>query len=743
MLTGTSRARCGSTVSILSLLLPLASVAAGQQRPAAGTRTFEAGPALTAEQRAPHALANAGMQWSDGELWAAGPTYKARFDAHGVMIVPPLGKAAPRSLPLWLDLLSIERGGVLLLDASAPVLPQQRGLVAVYEHGAGVHERYEARIDGLEQSFVLDALPAGGGDLVVRVGYASELAPRADGVGLFFDDGRGLGLRMGGVTGIDANGVQCAGSLALADGVIELRLPASFVASAALPLVVDPLVGGQVNVYSADDSADSDASYDVSFNDHLVVFERQWSATDIDVYGQRVSAGGALVGTTILFETTVANIAFDPAVGNCNESNKWLCVWQQDDGGDDNIVGRACNASDGTLGAAFTIAGTTANEIDPDVGGEEALGFDEVMVVWDGDGIRAARVTLPVSGGSGVATTHTLTTDVDDTAPKITNSGGAPGNYVVAWERFFSGSPGDNDIYGAVITYTGSIDVAAKSLLTTIGPDEESVGVDGDGASFALVYEKQAASGSGDNGIMCRKLTFDTVANTLTVGSELTLDDDAADEVDPVIGFTGSDYIVVWREGGSSLHALGIKASDCSTCELEYTLASGTIPTLGISTEATGGGSGNEGLVSYELVATTGSIKVQLFDTLTGGLTSSLGGGCGSGGSAGIDCPAKVNSNLGHTLTGAATLDTAFLVIGLERIDMPCGSCKVVPNPFTGFVLSTSTSATGAAKLTTPVPNDPTVAGLVVYDQWAVVPGTGGCAAFGASLSNALQITIQ
>ncbi|TAJ23448.1 MAG: hypothetical protein EPO68_03120, partial [Planctomycetota bacterium] len=445
-------------------MLPLASVAAGQERPTtAAVRPTDAGPALTAEQRAPHALANAGMQWSDGELWAAGATYKARFDAHGPMIVPPLGKDAPRSLPLWLDLHSIARGGALLLDASAPVAPVQQGLVAVYEHGAGIRERYEARVEGLEQSFVIDALPAGAGDLVVRVGFTSELVARADGAGLFFDDGRGLGLRMGGVTGIDANGVQCAGTVALANGAIELRLPASFVASAAFPLIVDPLVGGQVNVYSADDSADADASYDLSFNDHLVVFERQWSATDVDVYGQRVSATGALVGTTILFETTIANVAFDPAVGNCNESNKWLCVWQQDDGGDDNIIGRGCNASDGTLGSAFTIAGTTANEIDPDVGGEEALGFDEVMVVWDGDGIRAARVTLPVSGGSSLATTHTITTDVDDTAPKITNSGGAPGRYVVAFERFFSTpAPGDNDVHVAVISYTGTILDAAK-----------------------------------------------------------------------------------------------------------------------------------------------------------------------------------------------------------------------------------------------------------------------------------------
>jgi hypothetical protein len=738
-------ARAGSlrsSVSIAFALCALAPLATTQQRPAE-TRSAEAGPALSDAQRAPRALANVGMQHEDGALWAVGATYKARFDASGVMIVPPLGAAAPRSLPLWLDLQSVALGDAQLLDASAAVTPVMQGLTAVYAHAAGVQERYEARVEGLEQSFVISALPAASGDLVVRVGFASELAPRADGIGLFFDDGRGLGLRVGGVTGIDANGERCAGTLELAGGAIELRLPASFVATAALPLVVDPLIGGADTIYSADDSADADASYDVTFDDYLVVFERQWSATDVDVYGQRISAAGTLVGGTILFETTITNVATDPAVANCNESNKWLCVWQQDDGGDDNIFGRACNASDGTLGSAFGIGNTTASEVDPDVGGEEALGFDEVMVVWDGDGIRAARVTLPAAGSSGLTSLHTITTDTDDTAPKISNSGGAPGNYVVVWERFFTGTPGDNDIYGAVIKYTGTIEVAAKSILTTIGPDEESVGVDGNGTDFALVYEKQAASGSGDNDIMCRELTVDTVANTLVDGAETALDADAADEIDPVIGYTGSGYIVAWRDGTSGLHAIGLKSSDCSVCEFEYTVASGATPTLGIATEATCGGSGDEALVAYELVGTQGSIKSQLIDTLSGGSTSNLGGGCGTGGTAGIDCPAKINSNFKHTLTGAATIDTAFLVIGLERLDMPCGSCTVVPNPFTGFVISTSTSATGSASVSTPIPNDAAVAGLVIYDQWAVVPGSGSCAVFSSSLSNALQITIQ
>lgn len=746
----TSRALAGSPLPFLSLALASTAMAAlapqaGAQLRPSGPELHEAGPPLSEAQRAPHALVNVAMQRVDGELWAAGPSYKARFDAQGVMIVPPLGKDAPRSLPLWLDLASIARGDALLLEASAPVEPVQQGLSAVYTHANGIEERYLAGLDGLEQSFVIPALPAGAGDLVLRLGIAGELAPRAEGAGLFFDDGRGLGLRFGGVTGIDAQGARCAGTVALVDGAIELRLPASFVAAAALPLVVDPLVGGALTVFNTDDSADSDAAYDLSFNDYLVVFERQWSATDIDVYGQRVSAGGALVGGNILFETSIANVATDPAVANCNESNKWLCVWQQDSGSDDDIIGRACNASDGTIGSAFTIAGTSANEIDPDVGGEEALGFDEVMVVWDGDGIRAARVTLPVAGGSGLATTHTITTNLDDSAPKITNSGGGPGNYIVAFERFFSTpAPGDNDIMVAAINYLGTIEVAAKSIGASIGPDEESAGVDGDGTSFALVYEKQAGLGSGDNDIMCRTLDLDTSANTLTVGSETLLDGDSADEIDPVIGYTGTGYLVAWRDGSSGLHAMGLKSADCAVCELEYTLASGSTPTLGIGTEATAGGSGDEALVAYELVsASVGSIKAQLLDTLSGGITSSLGGGCGTGGSAGIDCPAKVNSNFKHTLSGAAALDNAFLVIGLERLDMPCGTCKLVPNPFTGFVISSSTGLTGSASVSTPIPNDSAVAGLVIYDQWAVVPGAGNCAVFSSSLSNALQITIQ
>ena len=50
-------------------------------------------------------------------------------------------------------------------------------------------------------------------------------------------------MRIGTVLGIDARGRTSPGALRVVGNVVELSLPASFVDSAELPLILDPLVG--------------------------------------------------------------------------------------------------------------------------------------------------------------------------------------------------------------------------------------------------------------------------------------------------------------------------------------------------------------------------------------------------------------------------------------------------------------------------------------------------------------------
>jgi hypothetical protein len=688
----------------------------------------------------PNLTANVGMHEVDGELWAVGASYKARFDAAGVMIVPDLGAEAPRSLPLWLGPASARREVTTSQEVTQPSAPCQRGMTAVFERGPHFEERYEARVEGLEQTFLLRELPAGGGDLVVRFDYTTELTPRVAGAGLSFDDERGRGLTFGAVTGIDADGRSVAGRVELAGDAIELVLPAEFVATARLPLLVDPLIGGKSDVYTATAASNSDASYDVTTDSYLVVFQRDWSSTDHDVYGQRVTPSGALLGSVVLFEVSVPNVGENPAVGNCNGSNRWFVAWRDTltPGSNANIVGRACDAASGSISTQLTLASTAAYEDSPDVGGEAVLGFQNVLVVWTRDGVQAARVAVPLTGNPTLTSSFTLSTGINDFNCRISNSGGQPGIYAVVFERFSTSPVLQRDIYGVFPSYTGTVVTPLQPLVATPSSDEQWPQVDGDGASFALVYTTWPDTQSPTRDLASRK--FSLAGSSIVNGPEFLVDDAAGVVVEPLLVYTGTGYVAGWKTNQGPFRLVGLDAADASVCELPYALTTGVANGGSLASQIAGGGTSDDALATFN----ESGIRAQRLEYLAGGSVVNLGGGCGNGGTASLQCAPKAGSNLRHHLTGAPPSTFAFLLLGHERADLACGPCKVVPSPYSSFVLPFLNSPAGASTFTTAIPPSATLAGLVFYEQWAVVPGSGGsCAALAASMSNALKITFQ
>ena len=112
------------------------------------------------EKPLPRNLAGgAGLAVVDGALWGVGARYKVRFSPSGFELTPALGAAAPHNVPLQWHLESVGRDGARPL-AQDDVVPSYDGLRVEYARG-GVRERYDVRPDGIEQSFVLDALPPG------------------------------------------------------------------------------------------------------------------------------------------------------------------------------------------------------------------------------------------------------------------------------------------------------------------------------------------------------------------------------------------------------------------------------------------------------------------------------------------------------------------------------------------------------------------------------------------------------
>ncbi|MBL8753775.1 MAG: hypothetical protein JNK15_10785 [Planctomycetes bacterium] len=238
---------------------------------------------------APHAPAD--LPWptdrvltdapGDGSIWAMTAAWKAGFDDHGAVFVPFLGSDVP-SAPTTFTLRSVRAG-----DASVAVgdaMPQLDGQRVSFARG-DVVERYDLRQAGIEQSFVFANLP-NRGELQVEIAVQTALEHRLDGRDHCFVGAAG-GTRYGGAIAIDARGERLPIVTAWTGEALRLTVPAAFVQSAELPLVIDPLIGtlwSLPTTTSAVALSSTDLAWDDSLQQFFVTYERAFSLTDHDVY---------------------------------------------------------------------------------------------------------------------------------------------------------------------------------------------------------------------------------------------------------------------------------------------------------------------------------------------------------------------------------------------------------------------------------------------------------------------------
>src|SRR5262249_40678038 len=125
-------------------------------------------------------------------------------------------------------------------QAEGPALPVRNGDVVSYQR-KGLVEAYEVRTEGLEQTFTFASLPARG-EIALTMAVGTELeVTRQDG-GFAFANGLGS-FRYGAATAVDAHGSRLSLRTEYANGALTITVPQSFVAEAALPLVIDPMIG--------------------------------------------------------------------------------------------------------------------------------------------------------------------------------------------------------------------------------------------------------------------------------------------------------------------------------------------------------------------------------------------------------------------------------------------------------------------------------------------------------------------
>ena len=700
--------------SLLPLLAaPLLAPQALAQRPA---RDVPMAPAsIMASARGLAAVA----QGLDG----FGAHYDVRFRTDGVTFVPALGRRAPQDQRLALRLASIRCGNVVL-PTEADVAPSQRGEVAVYPRSATIEERYDVRPEGVEQSFVFTARP-GHGDLVVRCALGGELAAHGEaaaGGGLqFLVPGLG-GATLGGVTGIAADGARCTGDVRLVGGALELSLPADFVANAALPLVLDPLLGARVDLGSgnANDEAPA-AGADVTSADYLIAWIRTTSATSATAFARHYNQVTGL-GTTLTLGT--GTVLRSIRIANHNASNRWLVVWENAAGpfGPSQLTSRPINA-DRSLGNLIDLTSPTASCVEFDLAGNPGTTTNDVagLVVYRevGVGIRAQPYSLPfgtldVVPGAAV----TLSSEATAVNPRVSQC--AYPTRVVCWGHVLGVTLQQVDGAGAAVGGDYQLNVPVPVTRCAI---------DGKNGNFMVVYERDVAVGNRD----LHAATVTTTAAGINFASSGTIANASQDECDPAIGLIGPKYLVCFARTTGFLDwqllVRPMATTGCVTCGVETPLngaLTGERSPAVTSRFANGSTGQGTALIVYSSTTNTwplqGDVHAQQFAAATATTPTTLWSGCGSSttlladgtftlGSAGFQF--RVQSSDPQAVIGLFSL-------GVTGGSLACGGCTFVAPTVLGAALL----AGGQATYPLAVPCNVALLGFQLDAQGAVLGTT-------------------
>lgn len=452
-----------------------------------------------------------------GQVWVAGTGYKAGFDAGGLTFVTTPGRTIPGQR-FGARLAGIAIDGHALPLGAAKLSASERSVDL--DHGPVV-ESYRLAQEHVEQTFVFAALPHRGA-IEITVDVATAPAVRVDEAPASFDfiDGTGNGVRYGRAVAIDGAGRRLDLDTRCADGRIRIAVPASFVATARLPLVVDPIIGAIVQVSTnAQQEREPDVAYDATNNRWVIVWQRDVSPTDSDVWSVELDANLQIVPGSL----TPIDISTDcwerPKVANNRAAARHLVVAQRSVGRASPfaIWGRSLDAGTHAVSPVLAIADATqpghaaGDKYSPDVGGDPSGdGNSYFTVVWQREttpldhDIHAKQVTNEAMP----RLRNAAPTVIDDSPafeffPTISKSNG---NGPRATQRWFIGyvrqrQATDWDIHGSTMTWDGLLPPAPNFLVEGSADNDHNPTVssptdDAGGTRFALYAWERGLPGA-------------------------------------------------------------------------------------------------------------------------------------------------------------------------------------------------------------------------------------------------------
>jgi hypothetical protein len=291
--------------------------------------------------------------------------------------------------------------------------------------------------------------------------------------------------------------------------------------------VLDP-TGIAISVAPRTAGAGTSVAFDGT--NYLVVWT--YEEQDGDVYGARVSRAGVVLDPE--------GIRISPAVGTQSGASlafdgmNYLVAFA------DNRDG-ILNVSGARVSRGGVVRDPTSFPISRNPGTVSAVGFDGTnhLVVWSAPGsdydIEAARVTRAGAVRDGIPISVSTSAN-NQTAPDVVFDGT---DYFVVWQDNRSGSA---DIYGARVAPGGTLRDGAGILIAGGIEGQVTPAVVFDGTNVAVVWQQNLFEGIGVGLAFVRPDGSVSLPVVLAGG-------DSQRPLAPDIAFDGTNYLVVWGTG--------------------------------------------------------------------------------------------------------------------------------------------------------------------------------------------------
>lgn len=534
-------------------------------------------------------------------------TYEAAFGSEGVAYIPVLpGNSQSSQVFFNVSQIALSAGRVLWSSGTV-TLPVKKENTLLYQRTPDITEVYEVLRQGVEQSWILKKNPGADplSDLRIVMDVETSLTGKmtSEMEIEFVDEDGAPRVKYSKATIIDANGkiLVVAPSWDAENSRIVLKISGEWLAEAAYPVMVDPLIGTNIQVNSLT-TADNYPAIAFDGTNYLIVWQSGTpNATGTGttaIRGVRVSNSGTILDATPLtIGDTVGEDDEFPSVAYDSLNSRFIVVWMNWNNATDADVYRNTVTTTGSVATpAILVSQTNRILAYPTVACCDVN--DRYYVIMGSSGAGATnftqyigrtvnRTTHAVSNDNPASTTVSSGTITPDTeprsAPRLYSL--SPTQYLLAWETFGVDANGDVSANMVTVTTTPSYTWGTQvSVAANAGILERYPRAAFDGTNALIVYQ-QGATTAAD--IYSRFVT--PGANSLTLGTIYPVSTVAGNgQMYPDVAYNAGScsatpidrYMVVWqdyRNSAANPDIYGAPISTAGTVEAE----------LAISTDAT------------------------------------------------------------------------------------------------------------------------------------------------------------